>query len=133
MTPEELAKNLEAAGISPHNEEEFNTLIERISDDTGKMTNVARYSKGHLFNIYGPSTELEKKIARCLGGLTDQDLQDAHNIAERMIRVSEYAHQRNCILYIDAEQTYIQNALDSYTQQMAFKLNLFYGIQAQSY
>ena len=107
MTPEELAKNLEAAGISPQNEEEFTTLIKRICDDTDKMTNVARYSKGHLFNIYGPSTELEKKIARCLGGLTDQDLQDAHNIAERMIRVSEYAHQRNCILYIDAEQTYI--------------------------
>ena len=62
-------------------------------------------------------------MAKKLGNLTDQDLADVDSINERMIKVSECAHERNCLLYIDAEQTYLQNALDSFTQQMAFKLN----------
>ena len=62
-------------------------------------------------------------MAKKLGNLTDQDLADVDSINERMIKVSECARERNCLLYIDAEQTYLQNALDSFTQQMAFKLN----------
>ena len=80
------------------------------------MTNVARYTKGHLFNLYGTRTALEEQTAKKLGDLTDQDLADVDGINERMIKVSECAHERNCLLYIDAEQTYLQNALDSFTQ-----------------
>ena len=55
-------------------------------------------------------------MAKKLGDLTDQDLADVDSINERMIKVSECALERNCLLYIDAEQTYLQNALDSFTQ-----------------
>ena len=38
--------------------------------------------------------------------------------------MSEVANESNCRLYVDAEQTFIQAAIESFGQQMTHKLNV---------
>ena len=58
-------------GIHDYSREDFESLVTKLSDDKGKITNMSRYMKGHLFNLYGERTPLEKQIATKLGGLTE--------------------------------------------------------------
>lgn len=94
-----------------------------MSDHEGKITNVSRYAHGHLFNLYSDRTALEKQIALKLGGLTEQDFVDVDKFGDRIIKISNYSSERNCQLYVDAEQTFIQAAIESFGQQMTHKLN----------
>ena len=34
-----------------------------------------------------------------------------------------YSHKRNCVLYVDAEQTYMQRAIDSFALQLTHRFN----------
>jgi hypothetical protein len=67
------------------------------------MTNIARYTNGHLFDLYGERTALTTQIAKVLGGLSDQDLANYDLFAARVQRLGTVAAARNCHLYIDAE------------------------------
>jgi len=49
---------------------DYEALVTRLSDNQGRMTNVARYANGHLFNLYEERTALEEQIAVKLGGVT---------------------------------------------------------------
>ena len=40
-------------------------------------------------------------------GLTEIDLKNYDNFVERLNEMANYANERNCILYVDAEQTYM--------------------------
>ena len=72
------------------------------------MTNIARYSQGHLFDMYSDKrTALVESIASKLGGVTAEDLANFDLFCKRMRRLSKFARERNCLLYVDAEQTYI--------------------------
>ena len=42
---------------------------------------------------------------------------------ERTNAFTEYADQRNCSLYVDAEQTFLQYGIESFGQQLTHKLN----------
>ena len=70
---------------------------------SNEMTNIARYTNGHLFDVYGERTALTTQIAKALGGLTDKDLSNYDLFTGRVRRLGEVANERNCHLYIDAE------------------------------
>lgn len=43
--------------------------------------------------------------------------------AERVTKLGDYAAEQNCKLYVDAEQTFVQGAIESFGQQMTHQLN----------
>jgi len=77
------------------------------------MTPLARYKGGHLFSIDRPMNSLEKDIASKLGEMTSQDFKKFRNFKERTNSFAEYAAKRNTSLYVDAEQSYVQYAIES--------------------
>jgi len=70
--------------------------MHRLSDSEGQMSNVARYTNGHLFSLYTPTTDLEKQIATKLGALTEKDFDDVHKFGDRIRKISAYSSERNC-------------------------------------
>lgn len=90
---------------------------------SSSLTNIARYTNGHLFDVYGERTALATRIGKALGGLTDEDIANYDLFAERVRRLGAVAAERNCHLYIDAEQTFIQAGIESFGQQMTHELN----------
>ena len=45
-----------------------------------------------------------------------KDFDDMDKFGDRIRKISDYASERNCQLYVDAEQTYIQAAIESFGQ-----------------
>ena len=81
------------------------------------MSNIARYTNGHLFDIYGAErTDLIEQIGSKLGDLNSADYTNVDKFAGRVKHLSEVAHSRNCQLYVDAEQTFIQAGIESFGQ-----------------
>jgi proline dehydrogenase len=87
------------------------------------MTNVARYANGHMFSLDGVHTPLTRQIATALGNLDEADFANLDQFTRRVNQLGEVAEQRNCKLYIDAEQAIIQGAIQSFGQQMTRRLN----------
>lgn len=75
-----------------------------------------RYANGHLFPIYGERSPLMEDIARKLGNLTDEDFANLDLFNGRIRKLTEHANNKNCLLYVDAEQTFIQAAIESFGQ-----------------
>lgn len=70
------------------------------------MSNIARYTNGHLFSLYGSAserTQLTEQLAQALGNVNKQDLANFDKFAERSGRLGKLAKERNCKLYVDAE------------------------------
>lgn len=88
------------------------------------MTNVARYANGHLFTIDGNRTALMTQIGQVLGDLNEDDYANLDRYYGRINQLGDVADERNCKLYVDAEQTFIQAAIESFGQQMTHKYNL---------
>ena len=83
------------------------------------MTNLARYKNGHLFDLYkigSDRTPLMEQLGAKLGGLTEKDFSNFDKFAQRVRHLSDVATSRNCRLYVDAEQTFIQAAIESFGQ-----------------
>lgn len=78
------------------------------------MTQVQRYAKGHLFSLYDQRTALHEEIAAKLSGVTQDDLANFDLFANRIVQLSNFASERNCSLYVDAEQSFIQAAIESF-------------------
>lgn len=79
------------------------------------MTAIHRYAGGHLFRMYGDArTDLEEQIARVCGGMTDQDFAKLDLFYGRVHQIATLAQERNCSLYVDAEQTFIQPGIESF-------------------
>ena len=67
------------------------------------MTNIARYTNGHLFDLYGERLPIMEKIAKALGGLSDEDFESFEAFAARIQDLGAVACESNCQLYVDAE------------------------------
>ncbi len=72
-----------------------------------------RYANAHLI----PLEESERhpfliQIAKTLG-VSDDDLAHFSAFSKNLLDMTILAHQRNCVFYVDAEQTYMQRAIDS--------------------
>lgn len=78
------------------------------------MSNTARYTNGHLFSVYGDRNPLTEQLARTLGGLNDLDFENFDKFAQRAQQLGDLALEKNLKLYVDAEQTFIQDAIESF-------------------
>jgi hypothetical protein len=87
------------------------------------MDACARYANGHLFQLYEERTPLLDAIAKALGGVAPEDLKAFDTFSERTKKVTHFAAEKNCLIYVDAEQTYIQAAIESFGQQLTHRLN----------
>jgi len=56
-------------------------------------------------------------------GVTPADMEVFNIFINRVVTMTTYAHQRNCLLYVDAEQSYMQRELDSIAQQLTHRFN----------
>ena len=99
--------------------------MSRGTKESAEMTNLARYKNGHLFDLYATEiSALEKQIGAALGDLTEDDYSNFELFAGRVKHLSSVAKEHNCRLYVDAEQTFIQAAIESFGQQMTHELNV---------
>ena len=71
------------------------------------MTGINRYAGGHLFSLYDKRTSLEEAIATKLSDMTPSDFKKLDLYTERTIQLTNYANEKNCSLYVDAEQSFI--------------------------
>jgi len=56
-----------------------------------------------------------QRIAIGVGvGVTESDLQVFEKFANQTKEIAELANERNCMLYIDAEQTFMQSTIESF-------------------
>lgn len=79
------------------------------------MDSISRYVHGHLFKLYGaPRTALIEQLCEKLGGVGSEELKEFDNFKRRMTTLTQFALEHNTLLYADAEQTYIQRAIESF-------------------
>lgn len=101
-------------GVTDFEEADFQQLCLKVADQSGKMTPLARYKGGHLFDLYGEMTDLEVQIAEKTGGMTQADFQKFEYFRSRANSLTDYAAERGTSLYVDAEQTFIQYGIESF-------------------
>lgn len=127
LSKEQLEQNLKKHGVDLSQEELtilFNSL--QIEDGDG-LSRVDRYANGHLFKLSPKSREVQRvlnKVARGVGAnISEDDLEIFSRFSERVGNIVRYADERHCVLYIDAEQSYIQGAIESFGQQLTHEFN----------
>lgn len=128
--PEQITKEDIRAGLERWNikfgEEELNKVVEGLKfedNNTDYISRVERYANGHLFPIY-PEKKFPflTQIAQQLG-VTPSDLTIFDTFIRRIIDITTLSHERNCLLYVDAEQSYMQRGLDSIAHQLTHRFN----------
>lgn len=128
--PEEISGEDIKAGFQKHGivctEEELQSVISMLrftGNTSGKISRVERYANGHLFPIFAEKNNpFLTKVALQLG-VTPADLQTNETFIRRVLDITTLAHQRNCLLYVDAEQSYMQRQLDSIAHQLTHRFN----------
>ena len=111
-----LSERLANLGIDNYSASDFDALVAQLSknDTNNQMSNISLYKNGHLFQIYGERTALVEQIAAKLGGVTEADFADFDLFAGRARILGEEADANRCLLYVDAEQSFIQAAIESF-------------------
>ena len=56
-------------------------------------------------------------------GVTPSDLSIYDTFLRRVVDITSLSHELNCLLYVDAEQTYMQRGLDSIAHQLTHRFN----------
>lgn len=56
-------------------------------------------------------------------GMNDTDFSIFNKFAMRIGVIGDLSNERNCLLYVDAEQTFMQAAIESFGQQMTHTYN----------
>lgn len=64
------------------------------------------------------------RIAASKVTLSDEDMKIFRKFSKSVIKVAEYAIERKCVFYLDAEQTFLQDAIESFGQQLAMLYNI---------
>ncbi len=98
-TAEEILKTINAAKLSP----------EKIPFTVFKITGLARFS---LLEKVSSETELP-----------DVEQYELHKVTDRIEKVCQAAHENNVRIMIDAEESWIQNAIDKFALAMMRKFN----------
>lgn len=96
----------------------------RFSDNaTDSLSRVERYANGHLFPIYAENkSPFLTQMAHTLG-VTPSDMNIFDTFIRRVVDITTLSYDRNCLLYVDAEQSYMQRALDSIAHQLTHRFN----------
>lgn len=93
------------------------------------VSNLEVYANAHLFKLdkaeRRKNQEILSKIAiGCGVGVSERDLEIFENFSEQAMTITKHASEKNCMLYIDAEQTFMQAAIESFGQQLTHKFNV---------
>lgn len=123
LSRDALVANLAKFGIVDYSVADLDELVKSVCNNQGNMTNLNRYIGGHVYSMYKPDSPLMKQIVIKLGGMDAQDFANAKLFVARVRRIADVAFEKNCKLYVDAEQTYIQAAIESFGQQLTHQLN----------
>lgn len=123
----DLRNSLIERGIS-FTEEEFGSLLNSLkfdrNIDNSQISRLELYANAHLFRLDDENSNLKRKIAiGCGVGITEEDLAIFDKFAQRVIQIGKTAHAKNCLLYVDAEQTFMQSAIESFGQQLTHMFN----------
>jgi hypothetical protein len=101
-------------------DQELTILLDSLKFEGNQSDKVSRlevFANGHLFKLLSPQNENEEalnqileKVALGIGyGVSENDLHLYRKFSDMVIQLTSYASERNCILYVDAEQTFIQD------------------------
>lgn len=123
-----MRNSLVERGIS-FSEEEFSSLLNSLKfEGNSANSHISRlelYANAHLFRLQDcGNSNLKRRIAiGCGVGITEEDLAIFDTFAERVLSIGKAAHSKNCLLYVDAEQTFMQAAIESFGQQLTHIFN----------
>ncbi|TNV83788.1 hypothetical protein FGO68_gene8537 [Halteria grandinella] len=123
ITAEDIRSGFKKHNIS-HTEEELSQLAASLKfadNNSDQISRVERYANGHLFPLFSNNPFL-KRLQLSLG-VTQSDQTIFATFIRRVVDITTLSHQRNCLLYVDAEQSYIQRILDSIAHQLTHKFN----------
>lgn len=104
-------------------EEDFDATVEEIiaTIDRGAATKNIPFA---VFKITGISKfSILEKANNGIDQLTDKDLEDFNHMVERVDKICKRAYDQKVPLFIDAEETWIQDTIDRVTHQMMAKYN----------
>lgn len=109
-------------------EQELEGLFKSLKFQDNDSENVSRlevYANAHLFRL---NPELRSNLAKriafgCGVGISTEDFSIFEKFSERINTIGKLSHERNCMLYVDAEQTFMQAAIESFGQQMTHEYN----------
>lgn len=55
--------------------------------------------------------------------MTHSDLDVFDTFIRRVLDITTFSYEKNCLLYVDAEQSYMQRGLDSIAHQLTHRFN----------
>jgi len=84
---------------------------------------VERYANGHLLSIFPENRSVFNQHIATKLGVTADDLSIFETFSGQVVEITALSHQRNCLLYVDAEQSYMQRGLDSIAHQLTHRYN----------
>jgi len=105
---------------------ESKTDFERALQQTLASIEKAATSDSIPFSVFKPTGlckfSLLQKINDCTS-LSDDDEKEKNEYEERVNTICQLAHDKNVAIFIDAEESWIQNAIDSIAEKMMVKYN----------
>ena len=96
----------------------------KFKDNQGEtISRVERYANAHLFPLYHENkSPFLSKMALQLG-VTPSDASIFDTFIRRVVDITTLSNEKNCLLYVDAEQSYMQRGLDSIAHQLTHRFN----------
>jgi len=125
ITKEDIKAKLNQWNIT-FKEKDIEDLWSRLkfSDNTGdSLSRVERYANGHLLSIFPENRSVFNQHIATKLGVTADDLSIFETFSGQVVEITALSHQRNCLLYVDAEQSYMQRGLDSIAHQLTHRYN----------
>jgi proline dehydrogenase len=128
--PETLSKEDIGAGLKrwniAHTSEDLERLFSslKFKENNGEtVSRVERYANAHLFPLYHEKRNpFLSKMALQLG-VTPSDASIFETFIRRVLDITTLSLEKNCLLYVDAEQSYMQRGLDSIAHQLTHHFN----------
>ena len=126
-----MRNSLLERGIS-FTKQELESLFDSLkfpNNKSEKVSNLEVYANAHLFKLDKAQRRkhrgiLSKIAIGCGVGVSERDLEIFESFSEQAIKITQHASDKNCMLYIDAEQTFMQAAIESFGQQLTHKFNV---------
>ncbi|CDW89143.1 proline oxidase [Stylonychia lemnae] len=122
---QEIKANLDKIGFK-YSDDDVQWLFNKVKladNSSQSLSQVERWANTHVLPL-NPQDRHPVLLSFCKHlGVTDQDINHFDLFAKRVIEMTELSHKRNCKLYVDAEQTYMQKQIDSIATQLTQKFN----------
>ena len=106
---------------------QFFTFVHQILDkDVDSFQNQPKVSKFdwrlnvHVYNM-DDSLKNSNSVVKMFGGLSSRELSELDDFTRRLDKIFKAAHEGNIEALCDAEQSYVQYAIDSVIEQFCMK------------